>query len=181
MNLFIAPHNDDEALFGAYIIQTYKPLVVVVTDSYIQFERGEKECSAENRREESKRACRLLNSPVEFLCIKDTAADETLFSSAMGALWKYGNVDQVFAPAIEDGGNFQHNIIGRVADELYPDVRHYYTYTRDRNYPSGEVKVEATAAMKAIKIQALAEYHSQWNNCCRMYFTQDNKDEYLNA
>ena len=53
VSLFLAPHNDDEALFGAYIIQTYKPLVVILTDSYIQYERGETQCSAAARREES--------------------------------------------------------------------------------------------------------------------------------
>jgi LmbE family N-acetylglucosaminyl deacetylase len=186
MNVFIAPHNDDEALFGSYIIQTYKPLVIVVTDSYIQYERGEKACSAEARIAESKAACAILGADVEFLHIPDKCDDEQLKRELTIQLVPrtlgIDNLETVFAPAVETGGNFQHNLIGSHIAKLYPrQVRHYFTYTRERDFPMGPVKVDATEEMKAKKLAALKCYTSQWANVCRMYFEQPQKDEYLAA
>lgn len=186
MNVFLAPHNDDEALFGSYILQTYKPLVIVLTDSLIQFERGEKACSAAARIEESKKACAILGVDVEFLNIPDTSNDADLkrrmIVGVVEKTLRYDFLEKVFAPAVEVGGNFQHNIVGQAAQELYPNnVRHYYTYTRERDFPMGPVKVDATEEMKAKKLAALKCYTSQWGNVCRMYFETPQKDEYLDA
>ena len=48
--IFLAPHNDDETLFAAYTLMRYKPFVIIVTDSFIQPERGDTGCTAEIRR-----------------------------------------------------------------------------------------------------------------------------------
>lgn len=186
MNVFIAPHNDDEALFGSYIIQTYKPLVIVVTASFIQYERGEKACSAAARNAESLAACAILGADVEFLNIPDNCDDAELkrvLTLKLGLrMLAVDNLETVFAPAVEEGGNFQHNLIGSRIAALYPkQVRHYYTYTRERDFPMGPVKVNVTEEMKAKKLEALKCYTSQWANVCRMYFEQPQKDEYLNA
>ena len=47
--LFLAPHDDDQILFGAFTCIRLKPDILVVTDSYIQPNRGETGCSAEER------------------------------------------------------------------------------------------------------------------------------------
>lgn len=180
MNLFLAPHNDDETLFGSYIIQVYKPLVIVVTDSYIQYERGEKDCSAENRIEESKKACAILGANVKFLHIPDKSDDIFLLQEMKRQIDRHED-GVVFAPAVEEGGNFQHNLVGQFAKDNFQNVRSYYTYTRQRDWPEGPVKVAATDDMKLKKLAALHCYTSQWNNVCKMYFETPHKDEYLDA
>ena len=63
-SIFLAPHNDDEALFGSFTIIREKPLVVIITDSWIQPNRGEKGCDAETRWNETKKAMEILGAPV---------------------------------------------------------------------------------------------------------------------
>jgi len=65
--ILIAPHNDDEVLFAAYTLMRNRLHVVIVTDSYIQEERGDIGCDAETRRQESIKACALLGCSVSFL------------------------------------------------------------------------------------------------------------------
>ena len=69
--ILFAPHNDDEALFTSFICMREKPLVVIVTDSWKQFNRGEKDITAEVRRNESVEAMKILGCQVVFLGIPD--------------------------------------------------------------------------------------------------------------
>jgi len=177
VNLFLSPHNDDEALFGAYIIQTWKPLVLIVTDSYIQPERGEKNCDKETRIAESIAAMKILGAQIDFLHIPDKSFNEDILSAALQN-YKQG-IDIAFAPAIE-GGNPIHDVVGRVADRLFSNVKHYSTYSKTRLYPEGSEKVESSEFMKALKIQALACYRSQITlGTTSIFFTTSHKDEYL--
>jgi hypothetical protein len=41
VKVFLSPHHDDETLFGAFTLLRERPLVVIVTDSYVQFNRGD--------------------------------------------------------------------------------------------------------------------------------------------
>jgi len=72
MKLLLSPHNDDECLFAAYTLMREKPLVIIVTDSDAQLAEG---ITAQQRREESIRACELLSVPVVFLGLKDGTLD----------------------------------------------------------------------------------------------------------
>lgn len=177
--LFIAPHNDDEALFGAYIIQTYNPLVVVLTDSYIQYERGEKQCHKDIRTAESAAAMQILGAEVVFCHIPDK---EFNAERCEAALLPYVPTlyNNVFSPSPTEGGNWMHDITGQVADKLFPGVSwHYSTYTKSREYPAGHTLIHPTEEMKARKLQAIQCYQSQMTNVCRMYLTTPHKDEYL--
>lgn len=180
--LFLAPHNDDEALFGSYIIQSYKPEVVIITDSYIQPERGETACSKEARQAESNAAMNILGAPVEFLHVPDKDMTDEVCEAALQKfvppMYEPSPFDMVFAPALE-GGNFAHDIVARVADKLFSNVMHYSTYTKDRDYPEGTIEIWANDEMRAKKLAALQCYISQWNNCCRPYFTTPHKEEFF--
>ena len=177
MNLFLSPHNDDETLFGAYIIQTWKPLVLIVTDSYIQPERGEIGCDKEIRIAETTAAMQILGAQVEFLHVPDKSFTEDAFTDALQNHRR--GFDLVFAPAVE-GGNPIHDAVGRVASRLYPNVRYYSTYTKTRLYPEGVERVEATEAMKALKLRALECYRSQITlNTTSSFFTTSRKDEFF--
>lgn len=185
--LFIAPHNDDEALFGAYIIQVYHPLVLILTDSYIQYERGEKQCSAAARTAESIAAMKILGAEVAFCHVPDKDFDEPLCEKALapyatkpGPVPYDANYSRVFAPSATEGGNWMHDVTGRIADKLFPGiVNHYSTYTKDREYPAGHTIIAPSDEMRAKKLEALKCYQSQMTNCCRMYFTTTHKEEFL--
>src|SRR5262245_21395624 len=60
VKLFLAPHNDDETLFGAFTLQRERPVVLILYDSYVQVNRGAAWCDAETRREETRKAARIL-------------------------------------------------------------------------------------------------------------------------
>ena len=174
-SLFLSPHNDDEALFGAYIIQTYKPLVLVATDSVIQFERGTG-ITAAHRIEETCLAMEILDARVDFLHIPDNKITEENLADALEGCHVF---DEIFAPALE-GGNAIHDMVCRVADRMHSRVRHYSTYTKTREYPQGDFLVPATEEMKALKLRALECYKSQSNlGSTRQYFTTPHKEEYL--
>ena len=182
--LFMSPHNDDEALFGAYIIQVYKPLVVILTDSYIQYERGEKMSHKDIRTAESAAAMKILGAEVEFLHIPDKDFNEEVCTLALQPyvpkMYKPSEFDMIFAPSAIEGGNWMHDITGQVADKLWPGlVHHYSTYTKAREYPEGHTLIWATPEMQSKKLEALKCYQSQMVNCCRMYLTTPHKNEYL--
>ena len=175
MKLFLAPHNDDETLFGAYTILNEKPLVVVITDSYVQFERGDR-ITAKDRIGETKEAMGILDAKVEFLGIRDTELNEKALRKALEAY----NPEIVFAPAIE-GGNLLHDLVGKIADELFGyKVIHYSTYTKDRSFPAGKTRVAYSDLMKRLKLKALKCYWSQINlPSVKIYFeNMKTKDEY---
>lgn len=180
MKILLAPHNDDEALFASYIIQNYHPLVVIVTDSYIQEKRGDG-VDAFTRIVETQLAMEILGAELQFLGIPDDLlTDQRLRESLVQFDAK--EIETVFAPAIE-GGHPHHDLVGRVADEMFPGkVWHYSTYTKDRPYPAGHIRVYATAEMKKKKLAALDCYRSQHrlkSKGTNRYFTVDQKDEYI--
>lgn len=155
--ILLAPHNDDEHLFASYTIQRDKPLVVIVTDGYIQGNRGDG-ITAEQRREESRNAAKLLGYEVVFLGIKDTELTPEKLEFALSHL----KADVVFAPAIQ-GGNGQHDMIGQVANKVFPNVVHYTTYTRTELWTTGETEIIPTQEEIDLKNKALDCYQSQIN------------------
>lgn len=157
MKLLLSPHNDDESLFASYTIMREKPLVVICTDSYIQYERGD-QITAEQRRNETREAMRILDAPVIFLGIKDTE----LTGDKLEEVLKYFKADVVYAPAIQ-GGNAQHDIVGQVAKLVFPNVIQYTTYTRDVLWTQGSQEIIPTQSERIKKNQALDCYKSQIN------------------
>lgn len=156
-SIFLAPHNDDEALFGAYTLMREKPLVIIVTDSFIQPERGEINCTAEIRRQETINAMAIAGCPVVFLGIKDKELTEELLIERL----KPFNPEVVYAPAIH-GGNAHHDMVGRVARQLFPGrSRHYTTYTKLDLYTTGSTEIRPTEHEKALKTKMLNCYESQ--------------------
>ena len=154
--LFLSPHNDDEVLFGAYTIMREKPLVVIVTDSYIQQERGDK-ATTEQRIEETKEAMKILGAEVEFLHIPDKSFTK---KELVRALFPY-KAKTVYAPAIEEGGNWIHCAVGRVADGIFPNVQHYNTYVAGNDKTQGSILIYPTKEEKELKRKALRCYKSQ--------------------
>lgn len=157
MNIALIPHNDDDALFLAYTLMREKPLIVICTDGYIQAERGDP-ITAEQRRKESSAAALLLDCKGIFLGIRDTQLTEENLIEALKVL----RPTKVYAPAIQ-GGNAQHDLVGRVADRLYKHVIHYTTYTKTELWTKGKTEIVPTPEEIELKNKALGCYTSQLN------------------
>lgn len=158
MSLFISPHNDDETLFGAYTLMRVRPLVLIVTDSFIQGNRGDN-ITAEDRRKETISAMAMLGCSVVFGGLRD----DNLNKDQLRQLFKnFARFDQIYAPAVM-GGNWQHDFIGEVAQEVFPSVIKYITYTKTVLSPKGSIEVKPTPQEISSKNSALDCYKSQIN------------------
>jgi len=167
MKLFISPHNDDEVLFGAFTLMREKPLVVLVTDSFIQPNRGEKGCDAETRRKETIEACKVLGCPVIFLGLRDDTLNE---DELLMSLARFTGFEKVYTPALQ-GGNKQHDMVNRVTHKLFDNVVEYTTYTPTELHTTGSIEVKPTEEEMDLKIKLFKCYQSQLNlNTTRPHF-----------
>lgn len=157
LNLFLAPHNDDETLFGAFTLMREHPLVVIVTDSWIQYNRGEN-VRADERWEETKRAMEILGCSVIRLGIRDDVIDEW---TVEGKLRNFAGFEVIYAPAII-GGNSHHDLVGKVAKNIFGDkVKFYSTYTKENLWVPGIHEVTPTPEEVKLKNKAMECYQSQ--------------------
>lgn len=167
--IFLAPHNDDETLFGAYTLLRIKPLVIVATDSYIQPKRDTGDsgnyfwydkhpCSAESRRKETIAAMKILGCGVLFLGIPDNELTEETLRERLALL----PIERIYIPAIQ-GGNEQHDLIGRVALDLFGRraIERYTTYSKTEPYTVGNYEIAPTPQERELKNLALDCYKSQ--------------------
>lgn len=162
MKLFISPHNDDESLFGAFTIIREKPLVVIVTDSFIQPLRGDVGCSADERWAETKKATDIFNVAAFRGGLPDNELTE---EGVRRLLQKFQGLEGVYAPAIQ-GGNWQHDLISKVASEVFVGtcpIRYYTTYTKTELWTKGTEEIIPTPEEKELKEKALWCYQSQIN------------------
>ena len=159
MKLFLSPHNDDETLFGAFTILREKPLVVIVFDSHLQFDRGTGVTAIQRRTESMNAMIALGMMPPKFLGFSDAEAIEPAIEAAFARL---GRFEMVYAPADEEQGHAQHNLVARLADRVFDPVTHYLTYTRTRGKSASDhpVPIEKGEWIAA-KLRALACYGSQ--------------------
>lgn len=158
MRIFLSPHNDDEALFGSIIIQRLKPLLlVIVTDSFIQGDRGDP-ITWQERRLESSEAARIMGVPICFLGIRDS---ELCPRNLRDALSIFDQDAQVIAPAIQ-GGNAHHDCVGQAAQNYFPCVWQYSTYAKgEHSTPIAGSSFHATEEEAALKERVLNCYPSQ--------------------
>jgi LmbE family N-acetylglucosaminyl deacetylase len=156
VKLFISPHNDDEALFGAFTILREKPMVFIVTDSARQMGRG---ISASERRKESLAAMKVLGAEVEFMGIPDAALNVHDFNKRINEfIAAFGPFEHIYAPAFEAAGNVDHNLIAEHNFDL--PVTRYLTYTKSGKSRSAKM-VHFENDWPLLKLQALTCYRTQ--------------------
>lgn len=183
MNIFLSPHNDDEALFGSYIIQRSKPLVIVCFDGTQHEEKFG--ITVKERQAESEAACKAMGVKVQFLEIPDNLSDEEsrvlLYQKLMRVLpfqigWE--DIATIFVPS-ETGGNRHHDIVSRVLRDG-DGLMYYSTYTKEDNGPvPGEMAINPTESEKEMKEFALSCYPSQHKINPQFFESVKNKPEYL--
>lgn len=162
MNILYSPHDDDAHLFASFICLRERPVIVVVTDSWIQPNRGEVGCSAEERAAETIAAGKITGNWVERMGIPDSEFDEpSLYERFQTFELVMAPGDVVYAPAIQ-GGNSIHDAVGRAALAVFGDrVRQYTTYTKTELHTTGDIEIVPTPEELDLKAQALACYVSQ--------------------
>lgn len=181
-SIFLAPHNDDETLFGAYLLLEHQPHVIVCLRSVRMADPnypGEMPIYAETRESETDCAMNVLGCEWTQWPIADD------YPSGWEAdLWdrmERLEADHFFAPAPELGGHQQHTAIGQMATEIFGEdrVTHYLTYTAEGRSTSQNV-IEAPAAWLVLKLEAMACYQSQAAHpITRKWFHTDDVTEYL--
>jgi LmbE family N-acetylglucosaminyl deacetylase len=153
-NLFLAPHCDDESLFGAYILMKYKPLVAIIHKI---------KCfpNVETRESESIEAMKYLSINVIFINNLSELSDD---------------FNIVFVPALEHG-HIDHDNMHLEANKKFKNIIYYSTYHALPDIqPRGNFKVEANDEMKRKKVEVLKFYKSQYP---LSHFKLENKDEYV--
>lgn len=141
--VFLAPHHDDETLFGAFTLIGEQPLVVVVYDG------------GPEREAETNAAMRILGCEVEHWRIPVDGQPLTVTD-----IRERVEVDAVYAPLAENDGQPQHNLIGELAIGLDAHVIPYLTYTAAGKSTDG-IPVPYEPGWVALKLAALACYPSQ--------------------
>lgn len=153
-SLFLSPHNDDETLFGSYSLLRYKPTVIVCLWGTTQNGIGG------DRVAETEAAMSVLGvTDFRQWGFRDDAPDVAGLERALRDF--QGAFDMVFAPMVEQGGHEQHNLIGRLAREVFPEVRGYATYSRGAGRTQTANEVGFEPGWPALKFSAMACYRSQ--------------------
>jgi LmbE family N-acetylglucosaminyl deacetylase len=158
--IFLEPHQDDATLYGFYTLLRLKPLLISVTSSFIQPERGDAGCDAETRNKETIEAAKIAGCPVVFLNIRDTELTEEILRDRLNGF----NPEKAYIPAQHENGNPQHNLIGKVALELFGKEKceQYCTYVRgDFNIVKGSFEIIPVHNEAELKNKALDCFKSQ--------------------
>lgn len=194
-SLFISPHNDDEALFGAFAIMRFEADLIVVYDSFVQPARGHDQCTANVRRQETLDAMCFLRpkergheARILFGGLDDRLrfgareVVERIADRLHEAGMEFRDYDQVFSPLWEPEGHPQHNRVCEAAclitDGTPEKHRQYATYTSAGKSTYGQ-RCNPTGAETIRKLRALCCYRSQIElDDCRPHFIRS-QEEYL--
>ncbi len=130
----------------------------MITDSYIQWNRGDG-ITALQRRNETLKAMEILGCPVIFAGLRD---DDLSLEQIESLLEGFKGFDKVYIPAIQ-GGNTQHDMIGAIASKCFTDTIKYTTYTKTELWTKGDTEVIPTPEELELKNKALDCYTSQLN------------------
>lgn len=179
-DLFLAPHNDDETLFGSFTIIRKRPYVVICLRSDKQQALG---VSYETRERETEAALEQLGDPLWWqseVLDTDPYPAEKLREHFHALNERLAPIEDVYAPAIEEGGHEQHNLIGQLAEEVWgQQVRPYLTYRRGYMRSRGR-EVVPEPGYAVMKMRALACYGSQIDLAStKPWFFDDTLREYV--
>ena len=161
--VFISPHNDDETLFGAFTIMANLATieVVIVYDSFVQVERGWSRSTAQNRRNESLMALKIMGIPKDrilFLGMDDRLVELPKLREQM----KKFSGCQVYYPAFEPTGNRHHNAVAQAVElEVHSNMQGYLTYSGTGKSDWGRKVIPATWRHVQKKLAALSCYETQ--------------------
>lgn len=178
-HLFLAPHNDDETLFGSFTLLRHQPFVVICLRSFRMADPaypGGMPIGYHTRELETELAMTVLGCQWMQWELSDDEPNWDALHVKLEQL-RDGRIDwsAVHAPEWEVGGHDQHNRISELALEVFgPDcVRTYLTYTASGKSRWG-MEVSWEPEWIPLKHQALACYKSQaMHPATRSHFLDD--------
>ena len=180
-DLWLAPHNDDETLFGSFTILRERPMVIICLKSQVQEDRGGP--TADTREKETQSALWWLGQPTwKQLTTLDTdyavMADRLL--DDFETLDYVHAPERIWAPAFEAGGHDQHNLVAFAAAAVWGmKVQPYLTYVRGSMRTRG-TQVPFEPSWVYSKMRALCCYRSQIElDATRPWFMDDTLREYV--
>lgn len=181
-SVFVSPHDDDHALFGAFTCLREEPILVVVYDSYVQERRGLQGCSALVRAAETEEAAHLLGcQKVWRLGLRDDDPCVTSVDIGVRLARLPCKMDRIYLPAFENSGHPQHNLVARVQGG--PGTQRYATYTSAGKTTDGVEVPVLKGEWICQKLLALSCYKSQMNLDPRMgcwqHFLRSQEEYYL--
>lgn len=183
MSIFVSPHDDDHALFGAFTCLREHPILVVVFDGHLQGQRGLPVTWQERASETAIAADILECSRVVRLGFSDAGRMPSPAMIMEAIRMHISGLDHLYIPAIEDDGHEQHNRVGGLCEFSTPHTR-YATYTRNggKTVTASPVPI-LKGEWIASKLQALSVYKSQMNMDPRMgcapHFLRSQEEYYL--
>lgn len=175
MEVFVSPHADDEALFGAFTLLRHRPLVYVC----FQSRRARHLCSLEQREAETAAAMEVLGC--EFVQPRIPCDPPDFEALEQQLLADFPSPpDRVWAPLPEEDGNSQHNRTGELCAQLWPGrVSFYATYTGPGHRSRAGELVEPEPGWDVLKQAAMDCYVSQKTYVGTAYHWQQGLDEYV--
>lgn len=162
--VYLAPHNDDEVLWGTFLLLRHRPHVVVCLRSarmeQPDYPFPEFAMSAATREHETDQAMGVVGCEWEQWPELDTAPDWD--SIADGIAEMSGRFGHCFAPAFEEGGHAHHNRVAEIAVQCFgrKNVTGYLTYTY-RGRSTWGAELQPVGGWPDVKAEALACYASQ--------------------
>lgn len=160
MTLILSPHSDDIELFCAFTAMREHPYAIIITESWIQFQRGSG-VTQEMRWAETLAAAEVLGYPVFNLGVRDDNVNDEKIEKALKR-W-VPVFDKVYAPMLQ-GGNEVHDMTNRVALKLWGDkVIQYSTYTPTCLYTVGNKEIIPTKEEVELKNKALMCHQTQFD------------------
>lgn len=172
--LVISPHNDDFALFCAFVCQREHPLILTLYDSYTQPERGFAACSKEARRYEDTAAADILGCQIEFAGIPDNLSPAAMYSHTTSYFMStrtrpslLADIEVIWLPLREEKGHPHHNIVNQTCFDIFraysgARIRYYMTYTSDGKSSRPDCLYLPTSGDQiAKKLRAMSCYTSQ--------------------
>ena len=170
MKVFVSPHDDDHALFGAFTCLREHPLLVVVFDGHAQQERG-LDVTARRRALETAWAADILECQDGVIRLGFSDAQRPLpsigeISERMSTTFQKEEVTEWWLPAWELYGNQHHNLVASM--EPVQKTTRYATYTEHgKTITPWPVDIKRGSWI-ASKLQALSVYQSQMDLDPRM-------------
>ncbi len=175
--LLLSPHSDDESLFCSYIIQRFKPLVLIITDGTKHEVKFGKSSGIIVRRGESEAAIKILGAKIDFLGIPDNGL---YLDNLIVNLEDYRSDGKVFAPALQ-GGNPDHDVVSQAATKVWGNkVVYYSTYALKNLKPYGELAIIPNTHEVELKNEALKCYKSQLKINPHHFEAVFNQPEFIN-
>ncbi len=184
-DLLLAPHNDDETLFGSFTILRERPMVIICLRSQVQEDRYG--ILASTREKETQSALWWLGQPTWKQCM--TLDNDPNYADKLvddfETLDYVHAPERVWAPHWEVGGHEQHNGVAIAASGIFGKrVQPYLTYKRGQKHSNGQIRshgreIEYEPSWVWLKMRALCCYRSQIElDNTRPWFMDDTLREY---